>query len=261
MPTFKSIRILVLLSALLLVLFISTHQRASSRSWTAPLETVIYPINGDGYLSTSQYIDSLQTRDFKPIDLWMFREARRYDLALDKPVNVVLGPRVDKHPPAFPTNPDVLSTLIWGLKFRWFAFRNTPDSDQANFSRVRIFVMYYEGEDDTPLAHSIGLEKGLLGLVHAFALPEQTQQNNIIIAHELLHTVGAVDKYDSRGLPVYPYGYADPGRVPLFPQHNAEIMAGRIPFSYSQAAMAESLSSVRINAHTAAEINWLSATQ
>jgi len=259
LPTFKSIRILLLLCILLFVAFTSVHQRITTRSWTTPLETVIYPLNGDGYRSTSDYIDSLDIADFQTIDEWLYREARRYDLGLNYPVRVSLGARITTLPPRFPVKPTAASTLWWGLQFRWWAWRNTPSHDENNLSRIRIFVVYHEGEEDKPLQHSLGLEKGLLGLVHAFASEAQTQQNNIVIAHELLHTVGAVDKYDTRGLPSYPYGFADPTRVPLFPQLGAEIMAGRIPTSYTQAEMAESLNEVVINSHTATEINWLSS--
>lgn len=257
MPQFKSIRILLLLTALFCVTAVATQQYIGSRSWTTPLETVIYPINGDGYHSTQAYINTLDTSDFNEIDRWFFREARRYDLALDYPVKVTLGSAINTLPPELPEQYGALRTIFWGLKFRWWAWRNTPDTNNKNLVRIRLFVLYYQGEGGKPLAHSLGLQKGLLGLVHAFGLPQQTQQNNIVIAHELLHTVGAVDKYDVRGLPLYPEGYANPSRLPLFPQQRAEIMAGRIPNSYSQATMAATLDSVIINPQTAAEINWL----
>ncbi len=107
-----------------------------------------------------------------------------------------------------------------------------------------------------PLQHSLGMKKGLLGLVHAFALDRQTAQNNIVIAHELLHIVGAVDKYESSGAPIFPIGYAEPSLVPLFPQRAAEIMAGRIATSHSRFYMAKNLNSVILNEFTAEEINW-----
>ncbi len=261
MPTFKSIRVLLLLSFLLFVLFVSTHQRVNSRSWTTPLEVVVYPINADNSPDTADYISQLRTEHFKQIDLWFYREARRYDLALDKPVQVTLGQGIDTLPPLLPTSPSALTSLWWGLNFRWWAFRNSPRHEQTNLTRIRIFVMYYQGEEGQPLAHSLGMQQGLFGLVHAFAIPGQTDQNNVVITHELLHTVGAADKYDARGLPVYPYGYANANRSPLFPQFNAEIMVGRIPDSYQSAMMANSLNQVIINRYTAVEINWLPTSE
>ncbi len=108
--------------------------------------------------------------------------------------------------------------------------------------------------------HSLGLQKGLLGVVYGFADEAQDEQNAIVIAHEVLHTLGATDKYDPRsGLPVFPDGYADPDAQPRHPQEVAEIMAGRIPVSTERAEMPESLADVVVGPRTATEINWIPA--
>ena len=94
-------------------------------------------------------------------------------------------------------------------------------------------------------------------MVNAFGLTQQTAQNNIVIAHEILHTVGATDKYNVYGGPQYPIGFANPRREPLFPQRYAEIMVGRIPTSHYSSFMATSLMRTRINELTASEIAWI----
>ena len=101
------------------------------------------------------------------------------------------------------------------------------------------------------------MQKGLLGVVHAFAVREQNAQNNVVIAHELLHTVGATDKYDASGQPIYPQGYAHPNRKPLYPQFRAEIMAGRVPLSPTNSKMTHSLRSTVVGQATAREISWI----
>ena len=74
----------------------------------------------------------------------------------------------------------------------------------------------------------MGLTKGLIGVVYAFAAPEMNGENNVVIAHELLHTLGATDKYrPADDAPRFPDGYGDPQQVPLYPQRTAELMAGR----------------------------------
>ena len=81
--------------------------------------------------------------------------------------------------------------------------------------------------------------------------------NNIVIAHELLHTVGATDKYDlATEMPLYPAGFADPARTPLYPQDDAEIMAGRRALSAQEAEMPASLRNVVVGPATAREIHW-----
>lgn len=256
LPTFTSIRITILLVALVTTGLVSAHQLVYSRNWSGPLPVVVYPINADGHIHTAEYIDDLRQRHFDIINRWAMREAKRHDIDLSTPFNVTLGPRITRLPPAYPQNANAVDVLFWGLRFRWWAWRNTPDDDQG-LTRVRLFVMYHEGDDNTPLAHSLGMQKGLMGLVHAFADHGQTQQNNVVIAHELLHTVGATDKYNAYGAPQFPVGYAYPDRAPLHPQRSAEIMAGRIPVNPGRSYMAESLRSVVINDYTAAEINWV----
>lgn len=232
----------------------SAHQQIYSRLWHEPLDVVIYPINGDSTLETHNFIAGLSTDSFAEIDQWIAREASRHGLAQSQPLRTVMGNQVKSVPPPLPEESNVIATVWWGLKLRYWVFRNTPD-DHSNLRRVRVFVSYQQSNDEVP--HSVGLQKGLIGVVHGFSLPEQNAQNNIVIAHEILHTVGATDKYSWAGTPVFPDGYANPNRLPLFPQRYAEIMAGEIPTSTYSSYMAASLKSTRINAITAREIAWI----
>lgn len=255
LPRFATIRVLVLLGCLLIVGFVSAHQRVYTRNWNQTLDAVIYPINGDGHLATERYIQALDDSDFSIINRWGEREAKRYSLPLQTPFNVTLGEQIKTQPPAFPAAGHSIDVLLWSLKFRYWAWRQTPDD--GGLTRIRMFVVYQTGNGSGPLQHSLGMQKGLMGLVFAFSLDKQTAQNNIVIAHELLHTVGAVDKYGPSGGPMMNVGYANPHRTPLYPQRNAEIMAGRIPTAPGRSYMAESLRSVIVNPYTASEINWI----
>lgn len=98
------------------------------------------------------------------------------------------------------------------MKLRYWAYQNTPDS-KSNSDRIRLFVLYHQGQKDQALEHSLGLQKGLIGIIHAFASRKQNKQNAIVMAHEILHAVGASDKYDYRNnQPIYPQGYAQPNK-------------------------------------------------
>ena len=253
---FSMIRITLLLGCLAVVAATSAHQREFTRNWNQAIEVTVFPINADNSVATDKYIRSLSSEDFGIINRWGEREAKRHELLLTKPFNVARGDTITTLPPTFPESTDALSVLLWGLKFRYWAWRNTPD-DGGSLTRVRMFVLYQTGDKNTPLQHSLGMQKGLMGLVHAFSSDRQTQQNNIVIAHELLHTVGALDKYDAQGHPAQPIGLANPAQSPLFPQRRAEIMAGRIPHSERRSEMAASLRHVVINPYTATEINWI----
>jgi len=80
-----------------------------------------------------------------------------------------------------------------------------------------------------------------------------------VITHELLHTFGATDKYDpATGLPRYPDGFAEPELVPRYPQRLAEIMAGKMPLTSTEADLPENLGQERVGPLTAREIGWAS---
>ena len=82
-------------------------------------------------------------------------------------------------------------------------------------------------------------------------------ENNVVIAHELLHTVGGSDKYSPVDhCPRFPDGYGDPAQTPLYPQATAELMAGRRALSPGQCVQARSLGEVIIGPATALEIRW-----
>jgi hypothetical protein len=77
--------------------------------------------------------------------------------------------------------------------------------------------------------------------------------------YELLHTFGATDKYDlTTGLPQYPEGFAEPESTPRYPQQHAEIMAGRMPLTATEAVLPDGLEDERVGPLTAREIGWLS---
>ena len=139
---------------------------------------------------------------------------------------------------------------------RWWAYRyaetNGPDP------QVKMFLLYFDPSLRKRLAHSTGLQKGLIGRVNTFASRDMVKQNNVVIAHEFLHTLGATDKYDTAtNQPLFPDGYANPELDPLLPQQYAEIMAGRTPVSKNHAVTPESLDDALIGSKTAQEINWL----
>ena len=255
--TFKNLRILILTVILASVLLYTKDQRMVTLGWYKPLEIVIFPINADSTNVVEQYIEKLRTKSFSDIDKFIKRESEKYDVISSTPTTTTLGKSVSTLPPKPPgSDSNLFSIALWSLKLRWWATRNTPD-DNPNKHRVRIFVLYHDDKINQKLEYSLGIQKGLLGIVHAFANDEQAKQNNIVIAHELLHTVGASDKYDALGNPVTPDGLGEPERNPLYPQTHAEIMAGTIAYSATEYAMANSLETCVIGEKTALEIAWL----
>jgi len=231
-----------------------TTQRTTS--WERPLSVAVYPINGDGSQRSAQFIKSLEWNSFKVIDEFMTAEAKHYGMKIKEPVHTVLAGPVEDQPPTPPLGGNVLQIMLWSLTLRYWSWSVDRGADPPS-SDVEIYVRYFDPDTSPRLAHSLGLQKGMIGVVNAFASPQQAGSNKVIIAHELLHTLGASDKYDpATGQPVYPSGYAEPGADPPLPQKLAELMGGRIPVSATDSTIPRSLDEVIIGTVTGQEIRW-----
>jgi hypothetical protein len=251
---FKAIRITVLLLVLFFVSVSTWLTQSRSTDWNNSLWLKIYPINGDRDAEVERYIAGLKLADFASIETFIAREIGKYGHSLERPVRVELGRPVTAQPPSIANAPSLPGIMMWSLKMRWWARKVTRDQDDPA-PDVRIFVRYYAPRDGVLLENSVGMQKGMVGVVNAFADRHHTESNNVVIAHEFLHTLGATDKYEpANGRPVFPAGYAEPERDPLFPQRYAEVMGGRIARSESEALMPMSLRYVVIGPETAREI-------
>jgi len=252
---FRSVRITLLLLVLFFVAMNSWLTRLRSTDWNESLWLVVYPVNGDGSAATRNYIDSLNRDSFRAIESFLGREAARYGVDIREPVTIRLAPQPGEGPPSPPTDGNTLSVMLWSLQLRYWAFAN--DTFEGPKPDVQMFVVYYDPQRHDRLQHSLGIQKGLIGVVNAFAARELAQTNNVVIAHEFLHTLGASDKYHpASNQPLYPSGYAEPQREPLHPQRRAEIMGGRIPLSEQRAEMPDSLEQCMVGPETALEIRW-----
>lgn len=254
---FKAIRISVLLFILLFVVVSTWLTQARSTDWNNSLWVKVYPINGDGSELSARYIDGLKAEAFAPIEDFVSREIRRYGHTLPRPVRMELGREIKEQPPAIGDSPSRLDIMLWSLKMRWWAHNVAgPQDDPA--PDVRVFVRYHAPEDHFFLENSVGLQKGMVGIVNAYAGRRQAGTSNVIIAHEFLHTLGATDKYDpSNGMPNFPIGFAEPEKNPRFPQRLAEIMGGRIAISGTDALVPKNLDYVTIGEETAREIRLI----
>ncbi len=252
---FKRIRILVLLLILGFVALNTYFDRVYSTDWNNSLRVTLFPINGDGSATSERYITSLNGTQFVTLESFFAQQGMRYGLRLDEPVRFTLGPQIRELPPMLTPGTGVLGTMWWSLRTRYWAWRVADAEGPA--PDVELFVLYYDPQTSPRLPHSIGIQKGLFGIVHAFADRAMAGSNDVVIAHELLHALGASDKYAlDTNQPLHPLGMAEPDREPLYPQTHAELMGGRVPLTHSDSRIPVSLREVVIGPATAREIAW-----
>ena len=249
------LRILILLLVLLVVATKTWQDRYLSTRWHDPLYVAIYPIAADDSPVTRTYLAALDAERFKPIDRFFAREAERYHLDTNEPFRTRLRAELQDLPPQRAPDAGLLATALWSLRLRYWAWRVSGHAHDPE--DIRMFVLYHDPTLTPTVPHSLGLVKGLIGVVYAFAAPEMNGENNVVIAHELLHTVGATDKYNfGDDAPRFPEGYGDPAQKPLFPQLTAELMAGRRVLAPDKWQQAASLDEVVVGPVTALEIRW-----
>lgn len=255
----RRLRILILLFILASVGLETWRAHARSTAWEKTLHVGLYPVAADASPATARYLHGLAADDFEEIETWLATQAGAYGRGQVAPIDMWLAPALPEAPPLPPRQADWLAAAWWSLKLRGWAWeyrhigRLKPD--------IRLFLLYHDPARTPALPPSTGLARGKIGLIHVFAEPRQTRQNAVIIAHELLHTLGATDKYDLATLaPHYPDGYAEPQRQPLYPQAFAEIMGGRTPLAPHRAETPASLDYVLIGPATAREVGLLPRT-
>ncbi len=252
---FKAIRIFILLIILATVTQ-QTFLDKADLDWKNNFYVAVYPVNADGSSEVGTYIKSLSRQDFEPMAAYFAQEGARYGVNKSRPIEVQLGNVISEVPAAPPADGSMLSTILWSLKFRLFAFNNSPKVPVK--PDIRLYLLYHNPVTSPRLSHSTALNKGRIGRVNLFGSSDYAKQNLVILAHELLHTLTATDKYDLQtNLPTYPDGFAEPDKSPRYPQYIAELMGGRVPISETKAEIPINLSQTLIGKNTAREIGWI----
>ncbi len=205
-------------------------------------------------------LESLDQTSLGSARSWLAEQARRFTA---QPVNFAfeIEPKIA---PAQP--PPAILRPGCGLIDRWMStkrFTEYFDRLDASLSTAAtdehdstIFVAFYPAAERARYSsRSVACMKGRRAYVFV-PIDERTLNSYVVLfVHELCHTLGATDKYTSNGT-VFPAGYADPGREPLYPQSHAEIMALGIPQSPRREAFVSDLQACVIAKVTAKEIGW-----
>ena len=248
----RTFRLFILLAVAAAIALFHFTRDTGPPGWERPLKVVIYPENADGSARARSHIESLEPGRFQAVEDFMAEQAARYSLEIEKPFVLEVAAPITGAPTA-PDYESFWAHLRWGISLRlwyWTFDGKRHDAD------ITVIARYRAAESSGPL-HSLGIPAMNLVVANLETGADVHGLNNVVVAHELLHTVGASDLYDlETGLPEYPEGYAEPDREPLYPQSAAELMAGRIPLAQGRAVQATRLEQVIIGARTAHEVGW-----
>ena len=138
----------------------------------------------------------LDQRKIDEVGDFVKAEAHRYGVGVDEPIELKLYPDLTSPPPALDSSAGVFTRMFWSLKLRYYRSRALATVSRAR-PKIALFLLYHDPALTQSVPHSAGLQRGLTAVVHLFASRSQEAQNRIVITHELLHTFGATDKYDS----------------------------------------------------------------
>jgi hypothetical protein len=256
MSIFKLVRIVALMSILFVLLVGSWMTERRLANWERPVRVTFYPIAAEDDAEARVFLKSVDEASFADINTFFERESIPYGIELTPGFRIQIAPVSHELPPPLPDLYSPLHIAWWSLKMRWWSWR-MKRRDGLIEPDIQMFVVYHGVNNGNEVEISVGMRKGLYGLVNAYASDGMNSRNQVVIAHELMHVLGATDKYVmATGEPEFPFGYADPNQRPLFPQKRAEIMGGRRPLSSFVSEMPSSLEDCKIGRKTAEEIGF-----
>ncbi|KAF0209927.1 MAG: hypothetical protein FD167_5420 [bacterium] len=199
------------------------------------------------------------------LEKWFENEAKRVYQTNIKPFRFqLLGPIFNEQtPPVLPTENDGFWTKYKQTSAFINYFNETLTQVGANPDQfdIKLYLYIYPADKglDYEKQHSVGTTRGRFGVVFLPIGKQSAGRTTCLIAHEILHTVGASDKYDDNHLTFFPDGYFEPKK--RYPQQFAEIMALATPTENGKEKDADSLDISRIGEKTSVEIGWKKPSQ
>jgi hypothetical protein len=234
----------------------STAWRRHARArWTRPLEVGIVLLASEGTVDAEAWRAGVARLSDR-----LAEEKRRWLGPGPEPFSfTVVGPVPWKG--SLPVTPPEgsLGDRLWHALDVWRTIRDVERAagGGAGGFDVRVFFLAASSRGG-----AMGFAEGSGALNGEVAFVRGTADGDLsvslqAIGHELLHTVGARDKYDADGHVLAPDGLADPARVPPYPQDHAEWMAGEVPVAPGRGRVAATLEEMQVGPVTAREIGWV----
>lgn len=230
------------------------YQRKARTHWQRPLRVALVLTKREPI--TPKTIGQIAERAHE-LERRLASEYKRHDGRDFSPFSFdVIGPVTVERPPSI-GEPSFFG-LLRDTYQRW---RWTRDIDaRAGVERgtydARIYLVMKPAERGVGFVEGESEYGGRVGIAQADVDSEMIDFALIVAAHELMHTLGASDKYDDSGRALYPAGFAEPEKRPLYPQMGAEIMARNVPLAPGVERPPGTLDELVVGEVTAREIGW-----
>jgi hypothetical protein len=255
---FMRIRVAVLsciLAVVLLWAYNDVTRRRARNDWGRTLTVAVVivrrgPVDGDALASLRTGVGALEERLGDEYARYRSRSVRPFTLQAFGPIEVAEGPPT----PAGATLYDLgrYTFRLWQYLRRIDALAGPLHADMTIY-----LITHVPKYDERTLIEGTSQQGGRVGIVEVELGPKMVDFALFVTAHELMHTLGATDKYDPIGRTLIPTGLAEPTLSPLYPQRYAEVMARNVVLSETNERPPNSLDELRVGAITAREIGWL----
>lgn len=258
----------VRVSVLLAILFVvglyaiqDYRSRNARRDWesTVDVAIVLVHVAADTPVEASA-VQSLRDRTAALEDRLAVEYARHRLSATMRPFHFrVVGPVDVAEPPPTPASdgPADLAKQALALS-AWLRDVDPRVGIDAKLYDSRIYVAARRPDSPEHTAVEGQSEQGgRIGMVRVELDASMVDFTFFVVTHELMHTLGATDKYGPDGRALLPIGLAEPERQPLYPQRFVEVMARNRPLSATREAIPETLDELAVGPLTAKEIGWV----
>ena len=233
------------------------QERTSRHAWTRPLGVSVVLVTQQAVApgTLASWRDALPS-----LSRWFQQERARLAPGAQMPFTFQLeAPALVAELPPFEPTAESWSARAWHA---WTLRRALAEIDRkaaaARDADLRIYVVLRE---DTAAGGTwvdgIAAAGGTFGMVRAPRGETELGLPLIAVAHELLHCMGAADRYDAEGHARIPEGLAEPDLRPRFPQRYAEVMTGELPEADGRGRVPRGLAETRVGELTAREVGWL----
>jgi hypothetical protein len=255
--TARNIRIAVLLAVLVGVIGWGYRQRqflGYRRNWLAPLPVAVVLV---AKKPVPRATVAAWRSGLERLEGWGEEEIARYRGATHMPPIAfrLTEPVVSEPPPLPGAEVGVTDRAAAALAFERAA--KEIDAKAGVTSADQIVILVLLGEGTGAPVEGLAEREGKRGVVQSNASETELGLELVATFHEVLHCVGATDKYDENGHAVGVTALAEPDLAPLYPQRFGEVMVGEVALAEGSGRPIRDLTEAMVGPETAREVGWV----